>query len=254
MSTTPSHPPAPCNEAPRHGLWGVFAFAGTRSRGAYLRFALAAWVWTVVCVGLLDAASMMKSLALGLLTLGALLPLMWASYAVASQRCRDAGLSAWLIGLFLVPFLNSVFAIALMLWPSRHRQVAAAPLSGTVFDDMWRFSGRRGRQRFIQHRLLGWVVMILCFAFSSAGGLASVLALGVLLAAWASLAAVTTQRLRDLGLNGWWVLALVFLGPIGAIALMLPPGQAPDNGSDHETHLVGDATTTATTGKKASSS
>jgi len=41
-----------------------------------------------------------------------------ASYRFAIQRCRDIGWTPWLVLLFLVPFINNIFALCLFFWPS----------------------------------------------------------------------------------------------------------------------------------------
>lgn len=112
-------------------------------------------------------------------------------------------------------------------------------MSKPVFEDLFKFSGRRNRQSFIFLQLatvvaallIVGIVTTLTVAVPSLGGIlwaiGAVAFLAMVVANWAA----ASQRIRDFGQSGVWALVLLipYIGPLFSIALWLIPGTDGDN-------------------------
>lgn len=112
-------------------------------------------------------------------------------------------------------------------------------MSKPVFEDLFKFSGRRNRQSFIYLQVASVVAILLAiglvttitFAAPAIGGFLWILAaIGFVVVAVANWAAAS-QRIRDFGQSGVWALVLLipYIGPIFSIALWLIPSSEGDN-------------------------
>lgn len=112
-------------------------------------------------------------------------------------------------------------------------------MSKPVFEDLFKFSGRRNRQSFIYLQLASIVAVLLgvgvitsiTFAAPAVGGVLSILGIigfiAIAVANWAA----ASQRIRDFGQSGVWALVLLipYVGPLFSIALWLIPSSEGDN-------------------------
>jgi uncharacterized membrane protein YhaH (DUF805 family) len=115
-------------------------------------------------------------------------------------------------------------------------------MSKPVFEDLFKFSGRRNRQSYIYLLLaqIGAAILLSIVAMFAFAMIASVAALGYLLllavlagfvavavSAWAS----GSQRIRDFGQSGVWILLTLvpYVGWIVSLAIMFVPGTDGDN-------------------------
>jgi len=89
-------------------------------------------------------------------------------------------------------------------------------MSKPVFSDLFKFSGRRNRQSYILLKLFYFLIFWIAVALSTTMimtvpvlGFILWMAIGIgLIAAAISVIAATTQRIRDFGQSGVWVLLL----------------------------------------------
>ena len=112
-------------------------------------------------------------------------------------------------------------------------------MSKPVFEDLFKFSGRRNRQSFIILQIASLVAVLLglgiitaiAVASPSAGAVVSFIGVVGLLAIFIANWAAASQRIRDFGQSGVWALVLLipYIGPIFSIALWLIPGDSGDN-------------------------
>lgn len=112
-------------------------------------------------------------------------------------------------------------------------------MSKPVFEDLFKFSGRRNRQSFIFLQLASIVAVLLgvgiitaiTFIAPAVGailwfvGIVGFIAISV--ANWAG----ASQRIRDFGQSGVWALVLLipYIGPVFSIALWIIPSNEGDN-------------------------
>ena len=112
-------------------------------------------------------------------------------------------------------------------------------MSKPVFEDLFKFSGRRNRQSFIFLQLSSLVAVLLgvgiittiTVAAPTVGailwfvGIVGVIAIAV--ANWAS----ASQRIRDFDQSGVWALAILipYIGPLFSLALWLIPSSEGTN-------------------------
>jgi len=112
-------------------------------------------------------------------------------------------------------------------------------MSKPVFEDLFKFSGRRNRQSFIYLQLASIAAIIfgvgilstLTYMAPAIGGLVWALgAIGFVAVAVANWAAAS-QRIRDFGHSGVWALVLLipYIGPLFSIALWLIPSSEGEN-------------------------
>ncbi len=115
-------------------------------------------------------------------------------------------------------------------------------MSKPVFEDWFKFSGRRNRQSYILASLAVVAIAIvlgfllgLSVALGSTepalGGL-GILASGICFIALAVASyAIGAQRIRDFGYSGVFILAVLipYIGPVFALALWFIPSDAGDN-------------------------
>ena len=86
--------------------------------------------------------------------------------------------------------------------------------------EYFKFDGTAKRQEYWAVILLSIVAYIAGFVVLESGALGALIALAIFIAAlWATLA-VTVKRLRDAGLNTWWILA-VLIPYVGTIATIV---------------------------------
>lgn len=112
-------------------------------------------------------------------------------------------------------------------------------MSKPVFEDLFKFSGRRNRQSFIYLQVASILAVLLGIGFVTAVTFAAP-AVGTVLwfvaivgfvaicvANWAA----ASQRIRDFGQSGVWALVLLipYIGPVFSIALWLIPSSEGDN-------------------------
>ena len=112
-------------------------------------------------------------------------------------------------------------------------------MSKPVFQDLFKFSGRRNRQSFIYLQLASIVAVFLgigiitavTFAAPAVGGVLSILGIigfiAVVVANWAA----ASQRIRDFGHSGVWALVMLipYVGFAFSIALWLIPSTEGEN-------------------------
>ena len=85
--------------------------------------------------------------------------------------------------------------------------------------EYFKFDGTAKRQEYWAVILLSVVAYIAGFIVLESGALGALLALIIFVAAlWATIA-VTVKRLRDAGLNTWWILAILipYVGTVASI-------------------------------------
>ncbi|WP_296182229.1 DUF805 domain-containing protein [Pseudomonas sp. UBA1879] len=104
-------------EWPSEGELRVFSVQGRIGRLRYL-----AWTMVLSVVGMLLAALCFGVLSMSLVAGGLLATILVIAFAVVSiqmgaQRLHDAGWSAWLLLLNLVPLVNSVFPLLMIVIP-----------------------------------------------------------------------------------------------------------------------------------------
>jgi len=112
-------------------------------------------------------------------------------------------------------------------------------MSKPVFEDLFKFSGRRNRQSFIMLQLASIVAVLLgvgiittiTVAAPAVGGFLWILGvvgfIAVAVANWAA----ASQRIRDFGQSGVWALAILipYIGPLFSLALWLIPSSEGTN-------------------------
>jgi uncharacterized membrane protein YhaH (DUF805 family) len=104
-------------EWPTEGELKVFTIQGRIGRLRYL-----AWSMVLCFVGMLLAALCFGVLSMSLIAGGLLATVLFIAFLVVSiqmgaQRLHDAGWSAWLLLLNLIPLVNSVFPLLMMVIP-----------------------------------------------------------------------------------------------------------------------------------------
>ena len=85
--------------------------------------------------------------------------------------------------------------------------------------EYFKFEGTAKRQEYWAVILLSVVAYVAGFIVLESGTLGALIALAIFVAAlWATIA-VTVKRLRDAGLNTWWILAILvpYVGTIASI-------------------------------------
>jgi uncharacterized membrane protein YhaH (DUF805 family) len=115
-------------------------------------------------------------------------------------------------------------------------------MSKPVFQDIFKFSGRRNRQSYILALLtqIGALIVLGIVAVIAAAMLTSVAPLGwllllVTLAGFVTVAwtgwATGSQRIRDFGHSGVWILLVLvpYVGWLVSLAIMFIPGTDGDN-------------------------
>jgi len=110
-------------------------------------------------------------------------------------------------------------------------------MSKPVFQDIFKWSGRRNRQSYILIQLASWLAIGL-IAFIGIGLIAIVgdhaliqgaifvaMVVGLIATIWAAWA-TSAQRIRDIGHSGVWVLLqlLPYVGFVVALGIMIMPG------------------------------
>ena len=86
--------------------------------------------------------------------------------------------------------------------------------------EYFNFNGTAKRQEYWAVIVISILAYIAGFiALEGAGGLGALIALVVFVAALWAMIAVTVKRLRDAGLNTWWILAILvpYVGTIATI-------------------------------------
>ena len=114
-------------------------------------------------------------------------------------------------------------------------------MSKPVFEDLFRFSGRRNRKSYALYLLVSLAIVAvvwaiaLAFAFSGTGTgpelsafvVPAIVSLAAAISGWA----VASQRCRDFGWTGWAVLLTLIpaVGWIFALAILFIPGNVGPN-------------------------
>jgi len=98
-------------------------------------------------------------------------------------------------------------------------------VSKPIFEDMFNFEGRRNRRSYCIYVIALIPVLVLAIALAEATGSRLVLALfmtPIYVSGWA----VGSQRLRDINMSGWWVLAsfVPYLGILFTVFVAFQPG------------------------------
>ena len=85
--------------------------------------------------------------------------------------------------------------------------------------EYFKFEGTAKRQEYWAVIVLSIVAYVAGFIVLESGALGVLIALGIFVAAFWALIAVTIKRLRDAGLNTWWTLAILipYLGTVATI-------------------------------------
>ena len=86
--------------------------------------------------------------------------------------------------------------------------------------EYFKFDGTAKRQEYWAVILLSIVAYIAGFVVLESGALGALIALAIFIAALWAILAVTVKRLRDAGLNTWWILA-VLIPYVGTIATIV---------------------------------
>ena len=112
-------------------------------------------------------------------------------------------------------------------------------MSKPVFEDLFKFSGRRNRQSFIFLNLAAWaaiivgvgLITILTAIAPAVGGVLAVLGIVGLIAIAVALWAGASQRIRDFGQSGVWALVMLipYVGFAFSLALWLIPSSEGEN-------------------------
>ena len=86
--------------------------------------------------------------------------------------------------------------------------------------DYFKFDGTAKRQEYWAVIVLSIVAYAVGFIVLEGGGLGALIALVLFVGAFWAMLAVTVKRLRDAGLNTWWILAILipYVGTIASIA------------------------------------
>ena len=85
--------------------------------------------------------------------------------------------------------------------------------------EYFKFDGTAKRQEYWAVIILSIVAYIAGFIVLESGALGALIALAIFVAALWAVLAVTVKRLRDAGLNTWWILAILvpYVGTIATI-------------------------------------
>ena len=86
--------------------------------------------------------------------------------------------------------------------------------------EYFNFNGVAKRQEFWAVHIVSILVLVIAMAIlESAGAIGALVVLVALVAALWAIIAVTVKRLRDAGLNTWWILAVLvpYVGTIATI-------------------------------------
>ena len=98
--------------------------------------------------------------------------------------------------------------------------------------EYFKFDGTAKRQEYWAVILLSVVAYVAGFIVLESGALGALLALVIFVAAlWATIA-VTVKRLRDAGLNTWWILAVLvpYVGTVASIVFGIIGSKEINNG------------------------
>jgi uncharacterized membrane protein YhaH (DUF805 family) len=99
--------------------------------------------------------------------------------------------------------------------------------------EYFNFNGTAKRQEYWAVIVISIVAFAAGFiALEGSGGLGALIALVVFIAAFWAMLATTVRRLRDAGLNVWWILATLvpYVGSIATIAFGIIGSKENDNG------------------------
>lgn len=118
-AASPYAPPraAVVNDWPAEGLLKVFTIQGRIGRLRYLAWSLVLTFVAILLVALCFVVMSMSLVAGGLLGAVLFVALMVVGIQIASQRVHDAGWSAWLLLLHLVPVVGSFFPFMMIFVP-----------------------------------------------------------------------------------------------------------------------------------------
>jgi uncharacterized membrane protein YhaH (DUF805 family) len=129
----------------------IFTLSGRRNRKSYFLFGLALTamlgVLMMILLGLALGiespraqpggmrTAMMTGMTVGALVLAGILavPALISGLIVGAQRCRDFGWTGWAVLLILIPYIGSLFALAILLMPGTAgpNRYGADPLADT---------------------------------------------------------------------------------------------------------------------------
>lgn len=93
-----------------------FSFKGTAKRQEYWAVVLILIAISVVGGAVLQGLMFTGVTGLYLGTIGIIALLiagLWVQLATGARRCRDAGISAWWVLLYLIPYVNFIFMIVI---------------------------------------------------------------------------------------------------------------------------------------------
>lgn len=98
--------------------------------------------------------------------------------------------------------------------------------------EYFKFDGTAKRQEYWAVIVLSIVAYAVGFIVLEGGGLGALIALVLFVGAFWAMLAVTVKRLRDAGLNPWWILAILipYVGTIASIAFGIIGSKEADNG------------------------
>ena len=112
-------------------------------------------------------------------------------------------------------------------------------MSKPVFEDLFKFSGRRNRQSFIYLQLASIVAVLvgigiiatITVAAPEVGAVLSILGIIGFIAVCVANWAAASQRIRDFGQSGVWALVILipYIGPLFSLALWLIPSSQGEN-------------------------
>ena len=112
-------------------------------------------------------------------------------------------------------------------------------MSKPVFEDLFKFSGRRNRQSFIFLQLASIVAVFLglgvitavTVAAPTVGAILGFVGIVGLIAIAVANWAAASQRIRDFGHSGVWALVMLipYIGPLFSLALWLIPSSEGEN-------------------------
>jgi len=115
-------------------------------------------------------------------------------------------------------------------------------MSKPIFEDLFKFSGRRNRKSYNLLFLIQSVVGLSFYGLtmyatdlsdtsSTVGDLLLIVSIPIIIAIIISTWATGSQRFRDVGYSGWYILTtlLPIIGPFVSIAIMIKPSSVGEN-------------------------
>lgn len=95
----------------------LFSMRGRRNRLSYFLYSLLNLI-SIALLVLALSESISSGYDVGVVIAGvAVIPIVFSSWMVGAQRCRDFGWTGWAVLLMLIPYLGFLFMLALLFIP-----------------------------------------------------------------------------------------------------------------------------------------